>query len=247
MPGIFGKSKDQKYAGKVLNLLSLPKDTIAKPVKSGYITPDAGIISLTTERIYHNALHHDPKQEGGLYTQTALNSHQYFRGTITGSSDDLKLLAGLLQQRDLRFGRSKTAQYAKGLCKGCMKTGGSRQRTLRILTPAVYKLHSKPCAFPDLPRLFHSVIAKLRVYENITVSDEDFRLACQEMFVSDWGFERVEYNITGRMQQNMISFMQVQLPQDAAQEALLNTVFSYATFSGVGARTSLGMGGFLYL
>ncbi len=111
-PGILGKSKDQRYAGKLLNLLSLPENTLAKPVKGGYLTPDGRIISPTTERIYHNALHHDPAQEGGLYTQTALNSHQYFRGTLTGSGADLQVLADLLQQGGLRFGRSKTAQYA---------------------------------------------------------------------------------------------------------------------------------------
>ena len=112
VPGIFGKSKDPTYAGRVLNLLSLPAGIIAKPVKGGYITPNSQVISPKTERIYHNTLHYDPSQEGGLYTQTALNSHQYFRGTLTGSGDDLQLLANLLQLGGLRFGRSKTAQYA---------------------------------------------------------------------------------------------------------------------------------------
>jgi CRISPR-associated endoribonuclease Cas6 len=177
-----------------------------------------------------------------------------FLGRLTALTDSMQRLTDIAA--DIRtlpvHGLDRPAlwtvqEYRRGLRFSELPVSGGRVRTLRFLTPAVYKLNSKPCSFPDLPRLFHSAIAKLWTFEQISVSEEDFRLACQEMFVSDWGFERVEYNITGRMQQSMIGFMSVQLPQDAAQAALLNTVFSYAAFSGVGARTSLGMGGFLYL
>ena len=199
------------------------------------------------------ALHRQERHPYALFLYPS-EQPDCFLGRLTALTDTMQLLTDIAA--DIRtlpvHGLDQPAvwtvqEYRRDIRFSELKFSGGRQRTLRFLTPAVYKIHSKPCAFPDLSRLFHSAITKLRTYEQINVSEENFRLACQEMFVSDWGFDRVQYNITGKMQQSMIGFMQVKLPQDAAQAALLNTVFSYATFSGVGARTSLGMGGFLYL
>ena len=199
------------------------------------------------------ALHRQERHPYSLFLYPSDQSG-LFLGRLTVLTDNLQILTDTAAKiRTLPVhGLIKPAvwkvqEYRRGIRFSELSVNGGRQRTLRFLTPAVYKINSKPCSFPDLSRLFHSVIAKLRIYEQIIVSEEEFRLACQEMFISNWGFEQVEYNITGRMQQSMIGFIRVQLPQNSAQTVLLNTVFSYSTFSGVGARTSLGMGGCLYL
>lgn len=66
------------------------------------------INSIHTETVYH----HTRGEEANLYTQTSLCSGQYFRGTITGKSEYVKIIYDILTHSTLRFGRSKTAQYS---------------------------------------------------------------------------------------------------------------------------------------
>lgn len=119
---------------------------------------------------------------------------------------------------------------------------GNRLR-LRFLSPAVYKLNSQPCCFPDLPRLFHSVLEKMALFEGVVVSEEAFRQALAALRITDWQLSHSPFLITGRSQQGMHGMIECILPQDEALSRLIKTVFVYAQFCGVGARTAMGMGG----
>lgn len=106
-PVILGKIKGQSGA---FNIVTYNNDSnnIIKPVKSGYSCFDSVIKSPLTETVYH----HTRGDEGNLYTQTSLCSGQYFRGTITGKAEYVKIIYDILTHSTLRFGRSKTAQYS---------------------------------------------------------------------------------------------------------------------------------------
>lgn len=106
-PVILGKIKGEDGA---FNIVTYEKDesTIIKPVKSGYSCFDSVIKKPLTETVYH----HTRGDEANLYTQTSLCSGQYFRGTITGKSEYVKIIYDILTHSTLRFGRSKTAQYS---------------------------------------------------------------------------------------------------------------------------------------
>ena len=119
---------------------------------------------------------------------------------------------------------------------------GDRLR-LRFLSPAVYKLNSQPCCFPDLPRLFHSALEKMALFEGIAVSEDAFRQALAAVRITDWQLSHSPFLITGRTQQGMHGMIELILPQDEALSRMLKTVFVYAQFCGVGARTAMGMGG----
>ena len=106
-PVILGKIKGKDGA---FNIVTYKKDesTIIKPVKSGYSCFDSVIKKPLTETVYH----HTRGDEANLYTQTSLCSGQYFRGTITGKSEYVKIIYDILTHSTLHFGRSKTAQYS---------------------------------------------------------------------------------------------------------------------------------------
>lgn len=108
-PVILGKIKGESDVFNITTYNS--EDKIVKPVKSGYCSFDSSIIKPLVETIYH----HSTKDEGTLYTQTSLCREQYFRGTVTGKAEYVRKLKNLLESSDLRFGRSKTAQYSN--CK----------------------------------------------------------------------------------------------------------------------------------
>lgn len=113
--GNFAKDKTDETK-TIHNTAIEPKNDklILKPLKDGYITYADGKlknIKPFTKTVYHNSVNTD----AGLYTQVCIENGQYFRGSITGDGEYINILANLLINADIRFGRSKTAQYSS--CK----------------------------------------------------------------------------------------------------------------------------------
>lgn len=98
--------------GKIIDISdhSKVKDKIAKPLKNGYISSNMEHRTVNTEIIYHNAVN---SNSGSLYTQLCLQKGQSFRGSITADGKSMSVIAGLLRNADISFGRSRTAQYSK--------------------------------------------------------------------------------------------------------------------------------------
>lgn len=71
-------------------------------------------LEVRTEVVYHHSRHKKGK-EGGLYTLEVIPRGSYFAGEIHGSVKNIEILSTLLDSADLRFGKSKSAQY--GNCK----------------------------------------------------------------------------------------------------------------------------------
>lgn len=93
----------------IFNTLNSPKDAADKPMKKGYLAPDNYEVKVKTKRVYHNAVN---SNDVTLYMQNCICSCQYFQGTITAVGSKMKVLYDLLKKDELRFGRSKTAQYS---------------------------------------------------------------------------------------------------------------------------------------
>ena len=107
-PQIFGKIKQ---SNEIFDLSVKDRDgIIVKPLKNGYINADMKVRKPLTERVYHNDI---SNPNGGLYIQNCLQNCQLFIGTISGKGAYIKVLASLLTDGKLSFGRSKTAQYSR--------------------------------------------------------------------------------------------------------------------------------------
>ena len=91
-----------------------------KRLKGRFVCLQDGKISVKepeTDIVYHHTRKSE-KQEAAdgnlLYPTEVLREQQYFSGEITGRGDYLQILAKLLTENTLRFGKSKSAQY--GTC-----------------------------------------------------------------------------------------------------------------------------------
>lgn len=116
VPLFVGKQKSmlQNKDGRIENMFEDHQNETVRPFKSGYILPEGEILKVCDvemETVYHHAR----KPEPILYTQTCINEGQTFGGYLECDAQDIPLFFDLLDQDDLRFGRSKTAQYSK--CK----------------------------------------------------------------------------------------------------------------------------------
>jgi len=114
--------------------------------------------------------------------------------------------------------------------------------TVDIVTPATRKTSGEYTNPPDLCKYFLSVAAKLQAYENISVDAAELETLFADMKISRYIFESRSFMLGGKKIPSMTGNCDVAIKRGADKLKLL---IGYATYSGIGAKTSLGMGGFI--
>ena len=114
--------------------------------------------------------------------------------------------------------------------------------SLDIVTPAVRKTNGRYTNPPDLCKYFASVANKLNAYENIPIDYGGLDALFAEMKISQYIFESKDFMLGGKKIPAVTGSLDISLKSGADKLKLL---LGYATYSGIGAKTSLGMGGFL--
>jgi len=95
---------------------------------------------------------------------------------------------------------------------------------------------------PDLCKYFTTVATKLHSYENISVGRGEIESLFANIKISKYIYESKSYMIGGKTIPAMTGSFDISLSGEAEK---LKLMLGYATYSGIGAKTSLGMGGFL--
>jgi len=114
--------------------------------------------------------------------------------------------------------------------------------TLDIITPATRKTSGQYTNPPELRKYFSSVANKLQEYENIAIGHEELEALFDGLTMSRYIFESRSFVLGGKKIPSMAGNAEVSIKRGADSLKLL---LGYATYSGIGAKTSLGMGGFL--
>lgn len=134
--------------------------------------------------------------------------------------------------------------YEKSLSQLIDEVSGKRFR-LMFMTPSVFKTGGKETGFPDVSMHFLSVIRRMKEFEGENIDFDEFRKAFYKCKITDWQFANHSYNISGINVPGMTGYTDIILP-DGEEQILLKKVFIYASFSGTGGRTGMGMGGFFF-
>lgn len=99
-----------------------------KPLKDGFMSPATWRdVETRTEIVYHHS-----KGEANLYTQECLSPGQLMAGFVECPANWERLFKEVLAQGNMRFGRSKTAQYARCSLVKCEKDCSGIGRTMNI-------------------------------------------------------------------------------------------------------------------
>ncbi|GEM_PF-592007 len=125
------------------------------------------------------------------------------------------------------------------------RTNGRTYRLL-FLTPSVFKTAGKESGFPDVTMHFISVIRRMNEFEGEQLDFDSFRKAFYHCQFGEWQFQQYDYNISGIHLPGMTGHADILLPSDAEEQKMLKKIFLYASFSGTGGRTGMGMGGFFF-
>lgn len=116
---------------------------------------------------------------------------------------------------------------------------------LIFASPAMIRVHSRPTAKPDISTYFYSVIRKYNAFENKALDYAAFQEAFRMVRFGSYQLASSVYQITGRTFPGMTGFCDLYFPQDAEQNRLLRLCIAYAMYSGIGSKTTQGMGGVL--
>ena len=79
-----------------------------------FIDDKVELTEVSKEIIYHNRRPNEENNvEQQLYSAEAISAGQYFSGTICGSLQDVKIMAEILKEGRMSFGKSRHAQYGR--------------------------------------------------------------------------------------------------------------------------------------
>lgn len=113
-----------------------------------------------------------------------------------------------------------------------------------FLTPAIFRRSGKSHCSPDLSRYLLSAAEKLVEFERCEIDTERLMEYVRSIPLDSYSLSGQKYNVSGSVYNGMTGWAEILFPDRSAENAvLLNAVLRYAEYSGVGAKTAVGMGG----
>ena len=115
---------------------------------------------------------------------------------------------------------------------------------LSFLSPSMIKKNGKPSCSLNLGKYFRSVIEKLNSFEGQQLDAERICTAISELEITGFDLSTSLHNVAGSYYPGMSGYADIRLRNNMLSQQI-KQVLAYAEYSGVGAKTALGMGGFM--
>lgn len=116
---------------------------------------------------------------------------------------------------------------------------------VEFLTPAIFRRSGKSHCTPDISRYLLSAAEKLAQFENCDIDAERLMEYARSIPLDSYSLCGQKYNVSGSVYNGMTGWADIIFPEKTSENTtLLNAVIRYAEYSGVGAKTAVGMGGF---
>lgn len=116
---------------------------------------------------------------------------------------------------------------------------------LKFLTPTTYKSNGDYQLFPDIKALYTSIYNKWNTFSpEISLADEEvFKHLSEHSQIIKYNLKSIKYDIEGVKLASFIGEISVLIKGPHELARISNMLFEFAKYSGIGAKTSLGMGG----
>jgi len=149
---------------------------------------------------------------------------------VTGVSGDIEVI--------------KTIVFPNVDVMELQKTPPPRRVRITFLSAATYKLETEYRNWFSLYYLLNSVAIKLRKYEGIGYSDEFLALTVKCTDITEYSLFSRDFDISrGEKINGFIGDVTLANVKNAEYSAALILLLRYAGYTGLGAKTALGMGG----
>jgi len=118
--------------------------------------------------------------------------------------------------------------------------------SLLFASPATYRQGSKYRNTFSAPQLLYSVADKLRINEGINIPNQDVDVCEEILHMDSYRFASETYTVKkGNKIPGFIGEAEFRLTGTERQNKTIILLLRYACYSGLGAKTALGMGGVL--
>ena len=147
---------------------------------------------------------------------------------IYGMPQPIRLIS---YQRD----QTPPPEQLAAMCKG------NRFR-LELLSPAVIKKGGKPFCTLNIGRYFRSVADKLQEFNGIELDTEKLCSDISSVDLTELKLSTTSHNVSGTRYTGILGHADIRFNNDISHE--MSMLLAYAQYSGIGAKTALGMGAF---
>ena len=122
----------------------------------------------------------------------------------------------------------------------------SKYIQIHFLTPTAFKQQGQYVFYPDIHCIFQSLMAKYdaAVKENQMLDDEALEQLCQNAKIIRYDLKSVNFALEGVKIPSFIGKITIKMRGTQTMANFANLLIKFGTFSGVGIKTSLGMGSY---
>lgn len=209
-----------------------------------------GAIMNNIPKQYADKFHSGNYQPFSIYTIPAENG---FKAVVSALTDDAAVIIAYLQNCSsfVFYGADSRIVISDCRLSGPFDIksaifSDNRTVLIKFLSPAIYKNSGEAVMTPDISRYFVSVINKLKGFEGIDYSADTLNSVFRKLRYKALNLNNSAFNVSGTIYNGLLGNAEIFLPETIDEKNMLLTIFNYANYSGVGAKTGLGMGAFDY-
>lgn len=148
-----------------------------------------------------------------------------------------------LQHKDMEFHIRHVEVEESSLDELFLKA--KKRPRIRLLTPTSFKSDGRTHIFPEVETLLRGVIQKINFHsDEMKLEDEKIlRELLDKVYLKDYNLRTSMFNMEGIKIKGFLGTMDIGLRGDSVLSELLNFILLSSEYTGMGIKTSLGMGG----
>lgn len=113
----------------------------------------------------------------------------------------------------------------------------------KIITPISYKYDNKYLIIPDIGIILSNLINKWNAFSNNSIDKNAYEEYLQRTFISNYNTRSTTYSIEKIKIKGYIGEIEITTKSNNIMTNILNMLFDFAEYTGLGIKTSMGMGG----
>ncbi|MCI9246686.1 MAG: CRISPR system precrRNA processing endoribonuclease RAMP protein Cas6 [Clostridia bacterium] len=113
----------------------------------------------------------------------------------------------------------------------------------RIVTPVSYKIDNRYVIVPDIAIILSNIINKWNAFSTNKIEKDIYEEYILKTFISNYNIKTTTFSIERVRIKSYIGEIEITINANQMMSNILNLLFEFAEFSGLGIKTSMGMGG----
>lgn len=115
---------------------------------------------------------------------------------------------------------------------------------LSFISPTAFKSNGRYVFMPSLEFIYGSIMRKFdATSDNVCLFDEDtLEQICKESYIQDYRLRSTRFSVDGAKVQSFVGNIVINIKHNRTMAAFINMLLTFAEYSGIGIKTSLGMG-----